>query len=198
MPNAQNTTSPLGCGALKLLKILKKCCKTSHALYKYKYSMNQRILISITQPPWTRNGCFILNGHFLTNVTLPSRYRHRMGNPSYQNHSAGPKQGVNVIPTFPYGNVSIQQSLYVNAAMQSPHSAVPTTSRSMLKIDEFGRSWFKFYSHNYSAQYILPAFACILYCISELCLVIVMFLCLCLSFWCFSFFFFFLGGGKCI
>ena len=71
-----------------------------------------------------------------------------MGNPSYQNHSAGPKQGVNVIPTFPNGNVSIQQSLYVNAVMQSPHSAVPTTSRSMLKIDEFGRSWFKFYSHN--------------------------------------------------
>ena len=67
-----------------------------------------------------------------------------MGNPSYQNHSAGPKQGVDVIPTFPYGNASIQQSLYVNAAMQSPHSAVPTTSRSMLKIDEFGRSWFKF------------------------------------------------------
>ena len=58
-----------------------------------------------------------------------------MGNPSYQNHSAGPKQGVNVIglPTSPYGNVSIQQSLYVNAAMQSPHSAVPTTSRSILK-----------------------------------------------------------------
>ena len=77
-------------------------------------------------------------------VTLASPY----GNPSYQNHSAGPKQGVNVIPTFPYGNFSIQQSLYVNAAMQSPHSAVPTTSRSMLKIDEFGRSWFKFYSHN--------------------------------------------------
>ena len=71
-----------------------------------------------------------------------------MGNPSYQNHSAGPKLGVNVIPTFPYGNVSIQQSLYVNAAMQSPHSAVPIPSRSMLKIDEFGRSWFKFYSHN--------------------------------------------------
>ena len=89
-----------------------------------------------------------LHGHFLTNVTLPSRWRHRMGNPSYQNHSAGPKQGVNVIPTFPYGNVSIQQSLYVNVAMQSPHSAVPTTSRLMLKIDEFGRSWFKFYSHN--------------------------------------------------
>ena len=98
-----------------------------------------------------------------------------------------------VLPTFPYGNFSIQQSLYVNSAMQSPHSAVPTTSRSMLKIDEFGRWWFKFYSHNKSAQYILPAFACILYCISELCLVIVMFLCLCLSFWCFLSFSFF-GG----
>ena len=47
------------------------------------------------------------------------------------------------------------------------------------------------------AQYILPAFACtgILYCISELCLVIVMFLCFCLSFWCFlSFFPFFFWG----
>ena len=43
-----------------------------------------------------------------------------------------------MIPTFPYGNVSIQQSLYVNAAMQSPHSAVPATSRSMLKIDDSG------------------------------------------------------------
>ena len=53
----------------------------------------------------------VVHGHFLTNVTLPSRYRHRMGNPSYQNHSAGPKQGVNVIPTFPYGNFSIRRSL---------------------------------------------------------------------------------------
>ena len=41
---------------------------------------------------------------------------------------------------------------------------------------------------------MLPAFACILYCISELCLVIVIFICSCLSFWCFLSLSFFLGG----
>ena len=111
--------SNLVVGELRFMKLILE-------IFYGKSSLHKVFIIFLGDFKQFTWACFSeVHGHFLTNVTLPSRKRHRMGNPSYQNHSAGPKQGVNVIPTFPYGNVSIQQSLYVNAGMQSPHSAVP-------------------------------------------------------------------------
>ena len=69
-----------------------------------------------------------------------SSYHHCMGNPSYQYHSAGPKQGVDVTPVSPYRNASIQQSMCgkhgiaVMCTVQFPHITLDAKNKRIWEI----------------------------------------------------------------